>query len=147
MLEKNGHLKLIDLGIASVLGDLRESMHSIAGSYAYMAPEIQSKTYDYRIDWYSFGILLFELSCPSIFQHRIACIVHQDEKLQQKIRNVPLRKLIRKLCAPAKLRLHDAEKIRKEEFFNEIDWDKIEDNSALPPFIPVLKNGKLKKEN
>ena len=37
---------------------------TFCGTIEYMAPEMmQNKAYDASVDWFSFGILLFELLC------------------------------------------------------------------------------------
>lgn len=34
----------------------------------------------------------------------------------------------------------DAEEIKIEKFFNEIDWNKLEKKEVSPPFQPIFKN-------
>ena len=61
---KNGYIKLIDFGMARILksGQLAQTY---AGTVEYMAPEMLQKTselsYNKSIDWWSLGILLFEM--------------------------------------------------------------------------------------
>ena len=145
LLDKSGHIKLIDLGISTVLGNINESMHSIAGTYDYMAPEVQSKTYDFRVDWYSFGIFLFKMYSPTTYWLQVSYIVHREEKLEPKIKNVPARKLIGKVCAPARLRLYEVEKIKRDEYFENIDWRKMDNGNAEPPYRPSSKSDKRLK--
>lgn len=51
MLDSDGHIKLIDFGLAKI--DHRSNKtYSFCGSYAYMAPEILKKHgHDQSIDW------------------------------------------------------------------------------------------------
>ncbi len=52
------HAKLCDFGFAAILGERK----TLCGTYEYMSPEmIQNKPYDYKIDIWALGILLFEL--------------------------------------------------------------------------------------
>jgi len=58
LITKDNHAKLCDFGFASIL----EYRSTLCGTFEYMAPEmIQKKPYDYKIDIWALGILLFEL--------------------------------------------------------------------------------------
>lgn len=63
LLDEKGHAHLTDFNIAAQLGNKKnKSLTSIAGSMAYIAPEILKKQgYSYSVDWWSLGILLYEL--------------------------------------------------------------------------------------
>src|SRR5258708_28221121 len=58
-----GTVKLVDFGIARATIMLRESDHSVAGKYNYMAPEqIRGEPVDARADLFALGIILYELT-------------------------------------------------------------------------------------
>lgn len=68
MLDYYGHLKLTDFGLArraekkEELDDRGRDMYSFCGSPIYIAPEtLQRKAYDFKVDYYALGILLFEM--------------------------------------------------------------------------------------
>lgn len=67
MLENNGTVKLVDLGIAKAKGtdSLVTMSHSVLGTPSYISPEQaqDSSSVDFRADVYSLGIVLFELLC------------------------------------------------------------------------------------
>ena len=59
MIENNGNIKVIDFGLAKVIGD--DKTNTICGSAQYMAPEVLNcEFYDYSIDYWSLGAVLFE---------------------------------------------------------------------------------------
>ncbi|KAJ1544914.1 hypothetical protein HK405_008299, partial [Cladochytrium tenue] len=61
LLDSEGHAHLTDFNIA-VKFDNRKYLKSHSGTMAYMAPEIfGDKGYLWQVDWWSFGIVLFEL--------------------------------------------------------------------------------------
>ena len=56
-------MKIVDFGIARATIMLRESDHSVAGKYNYMAPEqIRGEAVDARADLFALGIILYELT-------------------------------------------------------------------------------------
>lgn len=63
LLDEKGHAHLTDFNIAVQLSQKRSKpLTSIAGSLAYISPEILTKQgYTYSVDWWSLGIVLFEL--------------------------------------------------------------------------------------
>jgi serine/threonine protein kinase len=61
LLDERGHAHLTDFNIAVHYSD-RRLLTGVAGSMAYMAPEILHKRgYTYPIDWWSLGVCGFEL--------------------------------------------------------------------------------------
>ncbi len=60
MIDKNGNLKVTDLGFAKVINGFT---WTLCGTPDYIAPEIiQSKGYGKAVDWWSFGVLIYEAS-------------------------------------------------------------------------------------
>jgi len=60
LLDKDLNVKICDFGWAG--RSIHERRTTFCGTYEYMAPElVQKKTYDYRVDIWSLGVLLYEL--------------------------------------------------------------------------------------
>jgi serine/threonine kinase 32 len=61
LLDEKGHAHLTDFNIAVLYSD-KKPLTAVAGSMAYMAPEVlQKKGYFASVDWWSLGVVLFEL--------------------------------------------------------------------------------------
>lgn len=64
MLDRDGHVVLTDFGLSRQLLDGRT--HSFCGTVEYMAPEIIQRPdngYNHLADFYSLGVVIFELLC------------------------------------------------------------------------------------
>jgi len=60
LLDENGNIKITDFGMSKKLNEDRTN--SFVGTPEYLAPEIiQKVSYEFSVDWWAFGILLFEL--------------------------------------------------------------------------------------
>lgn len=95
LMDEMGYLRLADFGMAKRLKD-NEKATSFCGTPEYLAPEIITGIgHDYSADWWSFGILLYEMLCglPPFYYHNI-------EKMYDQIKNA-------KLKFPQKIKLSD----------------------------------------
>eukprot|EP01114_Cavostelium_apophysatum_P006266 TRINITY_DN1750_c0_g1_i2.p1 TRINITY_DN1750_c0_g1~~TRINITY_DN1750_c0_g1_i2.p1 ORF type:complete len:241 (-),score=51.64 TRINITY_DN1750_c0_g1_i2:25-747(-) len=61
LISETGHVKLVDFGWAKNIGQ-HERTYSVGGTKEYLAPEIiLGAGHDKICDWWSFGVVLFEL--------------------------------------------------------------------------------------
>ena len=60
LVTNDGHIKLADFGLAK---DIKAaSTKTLCGTYSYIAPEmILSRDYDYNVDWWSLGVISYQL--------------------------------------------------------------------------------------
>ncbi|GAB2289562.1 hypothetical protein Dimus_023872 [Dionaea muscipula] len=146
LMDADGHVVLTDFGLAKEIDESSRS-NSMCGTMEYMAPEIiQSKGHNKDADWWSVGILLYEmLSGQPPFTHA------NRQKLQQRIINekvkLPsfltkeahslLKGLLRK--DPSK-RLGSgpggADEVKSQKWFRSINWKKLEMKELQPKFKP-----------
>lgn len=63
IVDAEGHLRLTDFGLSK--GDLHTQANmtdSFCGTTEYLAPEIiTDKQYGYSVDWYSLGLVMYEM--------------------------------------------------------------------------------------
>lgn len=61
LISKDGHLKLVDFGLSKDISETN-STKTFCGTSDFLAPEvIILKPYSYEVDWWTLGILLYEL--------------------------------------------------------------------------------------
>jgi serine/threonine protein kinase len=61
LLDQEGYLKIIDFGLAKMLGD-NEETQSFCGTPEYLAPEmVEQSGHDKGVDWWALGILIYEM--------------------------------------------------------------------------------------
>jgi len=62
LLSKNGEVKLVDFGVARLLGEKAPSENELHGTIAYMSPEAMlGHPVDEKADLYAVGVLLWEM--------------------------------------------------------------------------------------
>ena len=67
LVDEEGHVRLIDMGLAARYGDKNPTRTSRVGTDCYMAPEVRwcrrkREPYGVSCDWYTVGVLLYEFS-------------------------------------------------------------------------------------
>ncbi|KAM3915693.1 protein kinase C theta type-like [Leptodactylus fuscus] len=147
MLDGNGHIRIIDLGIARDGVTSSRKIRGLAGTRRYMAPEVLlGLEYDAAVDWWSLGIVVSIMatgSSPFDFYRNVT----RDEpeiptSLDAQLKDL----LIQLLQKDPEKRLGVNNNIRDHPFFNIICWEELEMRRAQPPFTPfraVLKNEDL----
>jgi len=154
LLDERGHAHLTDFNIAVHFTE-RRALTSVAGSMAYMAPEVLSKRgYFSTVDWWSLGVVAYEL----LFGKRpyrgktnstlTDAILHEPIKFPDNVEQIlspqGLDFIRGLLTRDPKKRLGcigtgGLENFKKHPWFENYDWSILEKKEAVPPFEPDSK--------
>lgn len=151
LLDENGHIKLTDFGLVKTNMGADDSTSTFCGTPEYIAPEmLQQQPYTKSVDWWSFGILLYEMltGLPPFYDSNTSKmyrkILSDDLEIPSFISD-ECADFIRKLLdRDPQTRLgsseRDYEELKEHPFFKEYDWDAILAKRIQPQWKPVLHN-------
>lgn len=141
----DGHVKLADYGLCKADMFTDTTTKTFCGTPEFMAPEIvKGKPYTRNVDWWAFGVLLFELLFAQapfkgkgevlIFRSIVAGRVNFPDHATSIARDL-ISKLLTK---DPSARLASADAIKRHPFFSTIDFGKLLTRRLDPPFKPTL---------
>ncbi|CAH0522651.1 unnamed protein product [Peronospora belbahrii] len=151
MIDADGHVALVDFGLAKLHVSEYKGAKTMAGSPQYTAPELllpkAKRSYGKAADWWSLGILLYEMSVGKspFYDNNI-------EKMYHKIQNDPLvfpskpvltdelKSILRSFLQkdPTKRLGTNISDILEHPYFRGIDWDLLLKKQITPPWKPKL---------
>ncbi|XP_003472522.1 ribosomal protein S6 kinase alpha-5 isoform X1 [Cavia porcellus] len=158
LLDSNGHVVLTDFGLSKeFVADESERAYSFCGTIEYMAPDIVrggDSGHDKAVDWWSLGVLMYELlTGASPFtvdgeknsQAEISRRILKSEPPYPQEMSALAKDLIQRLlmkdpkkrlgCGP-----RDADEIKEHLFFQKINWDDLAAKKVPAPFKPVIRD-------
>ncbi|KAL6432294.1 hypothetical protein ACFW04_006733 [Cataglyphis niger] len=148
LIETTGYIRVTDFGFCKMI-DSRT--WTLCGTPEYLAPEIiLSKGYGKAVDWWSFGVLIYEMNAgyPPFY-------AHDHMKLYEKIIagkykfahhfGGDLRDILKCILQVDLTRRYGNLKegsmdIKKHKWFQSIDWLEIYNQKVQPSFIPQCVN-------
>ncbi|XP_020685598.1 serine/threonine-protein kinase AtPK2/AtPK19 isoform X1 [Dendrobium catenatum] len=150
LLDADGHVMLTDFGLAKEFDENTRS-NSMCGTVEYMAPEIiLGKGHDKAADWWSVGILLFEMLTgkpPFVGGNRNKIqqkIVKDKIKLPSYLSSEAHSILKGLLQKEANKRLgggaDGSNEIKKHVWFKSINWKKLDAREIQPSFRPNVSD-------
>lgn len=148
LLDARGYVKLVDFGFAKVIGPGRKTW-TFCGTPEYVAPEIiLNKGHDFTADYWSLGILIFELLTGSppftasdpMKTYNIILKGIDAIEFPRKITKTATA-LIKKLCREIpteRLGVKGLKEIVKNKWFEGFNWEALRSTTLSPPILPVI---------
>lgn len=151
MLKETGHAKLTDMGLAKYcIGNT----FTTCGTSDYFAPEIiKSQPYNIAVDWWTLGILLFELMSgyPPFEAHSQTQTYRKilegidKVKFPPKCRSIEVTTLIQKLCSAnpqdrPPMRPGGIKNLSNARWYDGFDWDAFRNLKMKPPYVPSVQS-------
>ncbi|ORX61509.1 kinase-like protein [Hesseltinella vesiculosa] len=151
LLNQEGHAHLTDFNIAVQFSDTKP-LTSVAGSMAYMAPEVLAKRgYFATVDWWSLGVVCFELmtgkrpfrgKTNEALQQAILHdgvnfpdSAHLSNDAKDFIHGLLTRDINKRLGVGDK----GFRRLMAHSWLKHIEWDRLDTKEAVPPFTPDSK--------
>lgn len=149
LLDKNGHIKITDFGFAKEVPDVT---YTLCGTPDYIAPEVvATKPYNKSVDWWSFGILIFEMlagytpfcdpSPMKTYEKILAGHVtypshfHPDAlDLLQNLITADLSKRLGNLQ-------NGTQMVKNHPWFSEVIWERLYNRDIETPYEPPIQSG------
>ncbi|KAK3375182.1 kinase-like domain-containing protein [Podospora didyma] len=150
LLDRHGHLKITDFGFAKRVPD---KTWTLCGTPDYLAPEVVSnKGYNKSVDWWSLGILIYEMLCGyTPFWDGGSPMKIYENILRGKVKypayiNPDAQDLLERLItADLTKRLGNlyggSQDVKSHRWFSEVTWDRLARKDIDAPYTPPVKAG------
>ncbi|KAF1968469.1 catalytic subunit of the PKA [Bimuria novae-zelandiae CBS 107.79] len=150
LLDRHGHLKITDFGFAKEVPDIT---WTLCGTPDYLAPEVvASKGYNKSVDWWSLGILIFEMLCGfTPFWDGGSPMKIYENILKGRVKYPPYihpdaQDLLQKLITPDLTKrlgnLHGGSKdVMNHPWFAEVTWERLQKKDIDAPYVPPVRAG------
>ncbi|XP_077136890.1 protein kinase C delta type-like [Ranitomeya variabilis] len=144
MLDKDGHIRIIDLGVAKDSLTASSKIYGRTGTFRYMAPEVLlGEAYNVSVDWWSLGIVVSIMSSGRFpfnngpeREKIYTSITSEKPKFPAWLGEDLTDLMMNLLQKDPERRLGVSGNIRDHPFFETICWEELEQRRTRPPFIP-----------
>ncbi|EER34874.1 cAMP-dependent protein kinase type 2 [Candida tropicalis MYA-3404] len=149
LLDRNGHIKITDFGFAKEVSTVT---WTLCGTPDYIAPEvITTKPYNKSVDWWSLGVLIFEMlagytpfydSTPmKTYEKILAGKVHYPSFFQPDVIDLLSKLITADLTRRLGNLINGPADIRNHPWFSEVVWEKLLAKDIETPYEPPITAG------
>jgi serine/threonine protein kinase len=151
LLDKDGHVCLTDFGLSKELESISATTKTVCGTPTYLAPEVLlGQAYGNAIDWWSLGVVLFELFTGmnpfdskdfdsvlnNILHSQIVVPDYVPKEGKELIEALLQRNPQKRLCSGPT----GSAEIQNHNFYKSIEWKKMMFKQVKAPFVPQAKD-------
>lgn len=152
LVDAEGHLRIINFGMTKSNLDVGGTTQTFCGTPEYIAPEIlQQKPYGKDVDWWSFGILVYEMlnGIPPFYDENIsvmyrnivtAPVVFTSSRVSEDARDFVLALLDRNPQTRLGSGEADVNAVKAHKWFSDLNWSAVEAKRVKPEWIPTIRS-------
>lgn len=144
LLDSDGHIRIIDFGLAKIGVKQNERTYSFCGTPEYMAPEIAgSQGHSFSSDWYSLGTLIYEMLAgqpPHYDKDKFIMLQMRinDPVIMKKFFSPEAKSLLKGMLESDPKQRFGEKEIRNHEFFYGVDWEAVSTRTNKVVFVPEV---------
>ncbi|GAA5846808.1 hypothetical protein JCM5353_005910 [Sporobolomyces roseus] len=144
LLDSNGHVVLCDFGLSKVLKTEEDRCKTLCGTTSFLAPEVLLDIgYSYPADWWSLGVLLFEMSWGWSPFYAETAVEEYERILKSEIKlpnkggySAELKDLVLQLLNRDPVTRIKVPAIKEHAFFASLSFEQLSLRQLSPPFKP-----------
>ncbi|XP_069604146.1 serine/threonine-protein kinase N3 isoform X1 [Ranitomeya imitator] len=151
LMDASGFVKIADFGLCKEGMGYGDRTSTFCGTPEFLAPEVLTDTsYTHAVDWWGLGVLIYEMlvgECPfpGDDEEEVFDSIVNEEVCYPRFLDIEAINIIRKLLRKMPDRrlgagIGDAEEIKTQPFYQEIDWGALFARRLQPPFVPALND-------
>lgn len=151
LLDQEGFLKIADFGLCKEGMGYGDRTSTFCGTPEFLAPEVLTEpNYTRAVDWWGLGVLIFEMLVgespfPGDDEEEVFDSIVNDEVRYPRFLSSEAIAIMRRLLRRNPDRRlgsgsRDAEDVKRQNFFRNINWDDLLRRKVKPPFVPKLHN-------
>ncbi|XP_057201211.1 serine/threonine-protein kinase N1b isoform X1 [Triplophysa rosa] len=149
LLDTEGYVKIADFGLCKEGMGFGDRTSTFCGTPEFLAPEVLTDTsYTRAVDWWGFGVLIYEMLVgespfPGDDEEEVFDSIVNDEVRYPRFLSTDAIGIMRRLLRRNPERRlgsseRDAEDIKKQPFFRNMDFEALLQGKVPPPFVPAL---------
>ncbi|SCU87522.1 LADA_0E04500g1_1 [Lachancea dasiensis] len=149
LLDKNGHVKITDFGFAKHVPDVT---YTLCGTPDYIAPEVVStKPYNKSVDWWSFGILIFEMlagytpfydsNTMKTYENILNAQLQFPPFFHADVQDLLTQLITRDLSKRLGNLQNGTDDVKNHAWFSEVVWEKLLCRNIETPYEPPIQSG------
>lgn len=151
LLDTEGYVKIADFGLCKEGMGWGDRTGTFCGTPEFLAPEVLTETsYTRAVDWWGLGVLIFEMLVgespfPGEDEGEVFDSIVNDEIRYPRTLSLEAIALMRRLLRKNPERRlgsseRDAEDVKKQAFFRNVNWEQLLLRKVKPPFVPTINN-------
>ncbi|GAB6021882.1 hypothetical protein CHUAL_006048 [Chamberlinius hualienensis] len=151
LLDSEGYVKIADFGLCKEGMGYGDRTGTFCGTPEFLAPEVLTETsYTRAVDWWGLGVLIFEMLVgespfPGDDEEEVFDSIVNDEVRYPRFLSLEAIAIMRRLLRKNPERRlgaseRDAEDVKKQAFFRNVNWEDLLLRKVKPPFVPTVRD-------